>query len=187
MAWEEEQCGGPPIIQPAQFKDATLDSPQVQAFIKNAYEYHKYTTRQKSGPEDRQTGYLMPLGNKPWQGIGPQDMWRPTSTTTCWIMVASAQQSYDITHMAVYNLPDRNHSETLQFHAERSHRCCLGKLNSECLMGGGAYYVRFVSDIHNNEIVVPPRSSGNSTTVIPDSYFLQFNLVNGTAWVSAYC
>lgn len=102
------------------------------------------------------------------------------------ITVTSAKHSYNITHIAAYNLPDRNNSETFTPIKKEIIRGTMSNSTVESLMGGGAYHVRFVSPLQNNTIEGPPRSSGNSTIVVPDSYFVQINLVNGTAYVSAH-
>jgi len=187
MSWEENDCGGPPIIPSAQFENATLDSPQVQAFIKNAYDYHRVYYRTGLGSQQRTDEILNVTGKQILNGNWSSGyVVSYVDNHLLNITIASAQQSYSITHMTVYDLPDRNYSETFTAIQKEIVGGAMSNSTVESLMGGGEYYVRFVSPLQNNTIVGPPKSSGNSTTVVPDCYFVQFNQVNGTAYVSAY-
>jgi hypothetical protein len=94
----------------------------------------------------------------------------------------------EVTHVSVYKLPDRHYTippfTALQ---QQVIEGTLANATARSLMAGGQYYVRYVSPLENNTVVGPPQTKGNnSTQVFPDTYFVQFNLVNGTAYVSAY-
>jgi hypothetical protein len=195
MTWMEPPACAPPYVPPQQFENATLDSPQVQAFIKNAYEYHRVYYRTGSGSQQMVNGSSEQLSDEILNVTGRQVVsgnWSSgyvlsyVDNHLLNMTVAPAQQSYRITHMAVYNLPDRSYAETFTPLQRQVISGALSNSTVKSLMTGGQYYVRYVSPIQNNTITGPPKPSGNSTIVIPDSYFVQFNLVNGTAYVSAY-
>ena len=186
MTWEENPCAMP--FLGAQLENATLDSPQVQAFIKNAYDYHRVYYRTGIGTEDETDEILNVTGRQVVTG----------NWTSAYLMsyvdnhllnvtvAPTAQSMYDVTHISVYNLPDRNYSVTFTALQRQVINGALSNSTVRSLMVGGPYYVRYVSPLENNTVTGPPNSSGNNTVAIPDSYFVQFNLVNGTAYVSAY-
>lgn len=187
MTWEESPCAQPFIPTP-QLENATLDSPQVQAFIKNAYEYHRVYYRTGIGSEQETdevlnvTGEQLVTGN--WTSAYLVSY---VGNHLLNVTVAlTAQSAYDVTHISVYNLPDRNYPVTFTALQRQVINGALSNSTVRSLMAGGQYYVRYVSSLENNEITGPPRSSGNNTVAIPNSYSVQFNLVNGTAYVSAY-
>jgi hypothetical protein len=92
-----------------------------------------------------------------------------------------------VTHIAVYGLPNRTYSVAFTATQRQVINGALTNSTVKSLMLGGPYYVRYVSPLETNVVESPPKFPGENTTVgIPDSYFVQFNLVNGTAYVSAY-
>jgi hypothetical protein len=194
MSWVEPPACAPPFGPSEQLENATLDSPQVQAFIKNAYEYHRVYYRTGSGSQQMINGSSWQSTDEILNVTGRQVMsgnWSSgyvlsyVDNHLLNITVAPTEQSYLITLMAVYNLPDRSYVETFTALQGQVINGALANSTVKSLMIGGPYYVRYVSPLENNTIAGPPKSSGNNTVVIPDSYFVQFNLVNGTAYVSA--
>jgi hypothetical protein len=187
MTWEENPCA-PPILPSAQLENATLDSPQVQAFIKDAYEYHRVYYRTGIGTEGQTDEILNVTGRQVVTGNWTNAyLMSYVGNHLLNVTVAPTTESmYDVTHISVYNLPDRNYSVTFTALQRQVINGALSNSTVKSLMVGGPYYVRYVSPLENNTITGPPKSSGNSTVAIPDSYFVQFNLVNGTANVSAY-
>jgi hypothetical protein len=187
MTWVEPPACAPPIFPGEQFQNVTLESPEVQAFIKSAYEYHQVYYRMGNGSQEQTdeilnvTGKQIVTGN--WS-VGYTDSYIDNHLLN--LTVAEVNQTYVITHLSVYSLPDRNYSVTFTSAQKEIISGAVSNSTVESLMGGKLYHVVYVSPLETNDIEAPPNYPGNRSIALPDTYFVQFNLVNGTANVGAY-
>jgi len=193
LTWTSNPCaGGPlnPLFTSSAQANGTLDSPQVQAFIKNAYEYHIVYFNQKLGDSSRAQVVLNVTGSQVVGGnwsTGYQISYVNNSVLN--VTVAQvAPSSYEVSHLSVYNLPDRNTSLGFTAQQQKVIGAAASDAKAEQLMAGWPYYVVFVSPFMNNtEFVGPqcPGYNGNSSAVV-QSYDVQFNQVNGYLNVQVY-
>jgi hypothetical protein len=158
----------------AVMRNATLDSPPVQAFIKEAYEYHLvYFSTSKTNPGTmfavlNVTGTQEVTGN--WTGeyqvsyVGD----RLLNLT----VVRVSPSVYDVTHVSSYLLPDRNSSIAFTPQQVRAITVALSDPAVKTLMTGPPYYV---------ELVATP-----SPEAMNDSYLVQLYQVDGTKVVAAF-
>jgi hypothetical protein len=193
LTWTFNPCAGGPFrtdFTSSAQASGTLDSPQVQAFIKNAYEYHVVYFKQKFGDPSRAqvimnvTGIQVVGGN--WS-TGYQISYVGNSVLNVTVALV-APSSYEVSHLSVYNLPDRHTSLGFTAQQQKVIGAAASDAKAERLMAGGPYYVVFVSPLMNNTVFVGPRCpgySGNSSVVVK-SYDVQFNQVNGYLNVQVY-
>jgi len=171
--------------------NGTLDSPQVQAFIKNAYEYHLVYFSQKIGDPSRAQAIINVTGAQVVEGnwtTGYQISYVGNSLLNVTVAQAASSSSYEVSHLSVYELPDRNTSLGFTAPQQKVIGVAASDAKANYLMAGGPYYAVFVSPLMNNiEFVGPqcPGYNGNSSVVVK-SYDVQFNQVNGYLNVQVY-
>lgn len=192
LTWSRENCaevcGGCGLFMPID-QYATLNSPQVLPFVESAYEEYFAYFHDAVGLTNRTFALLNVTGRQEVTGnwsAGYQIAY--VNNYLLNVTVSHIGPSVDeVTHVSVYELPDRHYTipgfTALQ---QKVIEGALANTTARSLMAGGQYYVTYVSPLENNDVVGPPQAKGNNTQVFPDTYFVQFNLVNGTAYVSAY-
>jgi len=193
LTWTFNPCaGGPfnPDFTSSAQANGTLDSPQVQAFIKNAYEYHIVYFKQKFGDPSRAQVILNVTGTQVVGGnwsTGYQISYADNSVLN--VTVAQvAPSSYEVSRLSVYNLPDRNTSLGFTAQQQKVIGAAASDAKAEQLMAGGPYYVVWVSPFEGNDEFVGPQCPGynGNSTVVVQSYDVQFNQVNGYLNVQVY-
>jgi len=200
LTWTFNPCEGGPFttdFTSSAQANGTLDSPQVQAFIKNAYEYHVVYFKQKMGEGNQTvdhsslaqailnvTGTQLVRGN--WS-TGYQVSYVGNSILNVTI-VQVAPSSYEVSHLSVYNLPDRNTSLGFTAQQQKVIGAAASDAKAEQLMAGRPYYVVFVSPLMNNMYFVGPQCPGynGNSSVVVQSYDVQFDQVNGYINVQVY-
>lgn len=168
-----------------------LGSPQVQAFIKNASDYQVVYFEQGTGDPARAQAIINVTGAQEVSGNWSSG-YRVSYAQSQLLNVTVTQDgsSYELTHLSVYNTPDRE-STSIEFSAQQQNviRAAASDPAVASLMTvGGPYYAAYVSPLQNNsEYVGPacPGYSGNSSVGI-ESYAVQFNQVDGYREVVAY-
>jgi hypothetical protein len=193
LTWAFNPCArGPPTSDFTSGAQATgtLDSPQVQAFIKNAYEYHVAYFKQKFGDPSRAQVILNVTGAQVVGGNWSTG-YRISYVDNSVLNVTVAQvapSSYEVSHLSVYHLPDRHTS--LGFTAQQ--QMVIGAATSDAkaqhLMAGRQYYVVFVSPLMNNTEFDGPQCPGYNgiLNIVLKSYDVQFDQANGYTNVQVY-
>jgi hypothetical protein len=153
---------------------ATLGSTQVQAFIKSAYEYHLvYFGRQIGGPNVTHTvlnvtGTQVVTGN--WTtGYRVSYLANALLNVTVQHPVPS---TYDVTHLSVYPLPDRNESIAFTTQQMRAIQMAISDPKVKALMVRPPYFVQSAKLFSNG--------------TINNAYFVQLYQVGGTGFVGAF-
>jgi len=153
---------------------ATLESAQVQAFIKSAYEYHLvYFGRQIGGPNVTHavlnvTGTQVVTGN--WTtGYRVSYVANALLNVTVQHPVPS---TYEVTQISVYPLPDRNASVTFTTQQVQAIQTALSDPKVKALMSQPPYFVQSAK----------PFSNGT----INNAYFVQLYQIDGTGFVGAF-
>ena len=189
LTWSVENCfmaGGGMYMPIDQY--TTLSSPQVLPFVESAYEEYFAYFHNAAGPTNRTFALLNVTGRQ--EVTGNWSAGYQTAYVNNYLLNVTVSHTgpsgNEVTHVSVYKLPDR-HYTTHPFTALQQQviEGALANATVRSLMAGGQYYVTYVSPLENNTVSGPPQTN-NSTQVFPDTYFVQFNLVNGTAYVSAY-
>jgi hypothetical protein len=166
-----------------------LESPQVQAFVKPAYEYHVVYSNDTMAIPARVvfivnvTGSQVVTGN--WSS-GYQISY--TGNDLLNMTVVGNGTSYEVAHLTVYKLPDRNRSLSFTTQQRQVIQAALSDPKTQSLMVGGPYYAVYASSFGMQEMHVGPECAdynGNSSVVF-DAYEVQFNQVNGYRNVVAY-
>jgi hypothetical protein len=193
LTWTFNPCAGGPFTtdftSSAQAND-TLDSPQVQAFIKNAYEYHIVYFNQKFRDPSRAQVILNVTGTQVVEGnwsTGYQISYVNDSVLNVTVAQVSPS-SYEVSHLSVYKLPDRHASLGFTAQQQEVIGAAASDAKAENLMAGWPYYVVFVSPLMNNTYFVGPKCPGynGNSSVVVKSYGVQFNQVNGYLNVQVY-
>ena len=190
LTWSVENCyadGGGPFMPIDLY--TTLSSPQVLPFVESAYEEYFPYFHNAVGLTNQIFALLNVTGRQEVTGnwsTGYQMAYVDNYLLN--ITVSHTGPSGDeVTHVSVYKLPDRHY--TIPPFTALQQQVIAGALANSTvrsLMARGQYYVRYVDPLENNTISGPPQPNGaNSTQVFPDTYSVQFNLVNGTAFMYA--
>ena len=161
-----------------------LDSPAVQASINGAYEYHLvYFNQNTRDSIINVTGAQVITGN--WT-TGYQISY--VRNVLLNVSVDQVGSSYEVTHISVYQLPDRQTFLGFSVQQKEVIAAAASDSKTESLMAGEPYYVVWVSPFEGNDVFVwaqCPGYNGNSTVVI-NSYDVQFNQMNGYRNVQVY-
>jgi hypothetical protein len=121
-------------------RNATLDTPQVLAFIKTAYEYHLVyfayspTNRGVMYAVLNVTGYKLSY-------VGD----RLLNVTVLQVIYSH----FDVTHLSAYALPDRNASVAYTPQQAQAISVALSNPQVRSLMVGAPYYAKFVGSLGN--------------------------------------
>ncbi len=158
----------------APLKNATLDSQQVLAFIKGAYEYHLVYFAFSKAYANVMYAILNVTGSQVVTGnwtTGYQVSYVGDKLLNVTV-IQVIPSHYQVTHLSSYSLPDRNSTVTYTPQQRDAIQVALSDPKSKSLMVAAPYYVEFVG------------SSGNGTLV--GTYFIQLYQVDGTGVVGAF-
>jgi hypothetical protein len=154
-------------------RNATLDTQQVLAFIKTAYEYHiVYFAHSRTNPWVMYavlnvTGGQVMTGN---YTTGYQVSYVGDRLLNVTVLRVAASH-FEVTHLSAYNLPDRNDSVAYTPQQVQAIKLALSDPRVESLVAGVPYYVEFVGP------------SGSAATT--GGYIVQLYQVDGTGIVVA--
>lgn len=158
----------------ATLKNATLDTRQVLAFIKGAYEYHlvyfafSRTNHAVTYAVLNVTGSQVVTGNYT-TGYHVSYVGDRLLNVTVLQVVSS---HFQVTHLSAYALPDRNASVVYTRQEAQTIQVALSDPKVESLIVGGPYYAEFIG------------SSGNAT--LSQTYLVQLYQVDGPGMVGAF-
>ena len=147
LTWTSNPCARPLLggdFASGAQANSTLDSPQVQAFIKNAYEYHVVYFKQKMGgnlssASSNAQAILNVTGTQTVSGnwsTGYQVSYVGNSILNVTIAQV-APSSYQVSHLSVYKLPDRHTSLSFTAQQQRVIGAAASDPKADNLMAGG--------------------------------------------------